>query len=98
MRCLQGVQLETVDSTPRDGQAPSQEECAAEPSFQGAVPSPSPSPREKCIKKPACGSPLRRECDLPTIPSPYIVRIGQFDNASYPLHIVREDTLRMYVA
>lgn len=35
---------------------------------------------------------------MPTIPSPYIIKIGQFDNASYPLHIVREDTLQMHLA
>lgn len=69
------------------------------PQLLGSVPSLSPSPREKCsTEKPTCGSPLRRECDLPTIPSPYIVRIGQFDKALYPLHIVREDTLRKYAA
>lgn len=49
---------------------------------------PAPIPREKRIKS-IVAEFIRRERYWPTISFLYIIKIGQFDNALYPFHIVR---------
>lgn len=61
---------------------------AADPSYQWAGSSPLPSSGRSAWKSTVAGF-IRRERYWPTSSFLYIIKIGQFDNALYPFHIVR---------
>jgi hypothetical protein len=58
-----------------------------------------PSLRKKCINKGQSRQGLfERECCLLAVSFLHVIKIGQFDNALCPVHIVRYNALQTYMA